>query len=70
MKILYGQTKQRELKIKGRYQEMEQQFCGVLKMKALNTKLLVLLAVIIVFSYNLFVICKQTLKLVKIYDKL
>ena len=65
MKILYGQTKQRELKIKGRYQEMEQQFCGVLKMKALNTKLLVLLAIVIVI-----VICKQTLKLIKIYDKL
>ena len=39
MKILHSQTKQRESKAKGRYQEMEQQFCGVLEMKALNPKL-------------------------------
>ena len=39
MKILYSETKQRERKTKGRYQEMEQQFRGVLKMKALDTKL-------------------------------
>ena len=38
-KILYSLTKQRVWKIKDRYQGVKQQFCGVFKMKALNTKL-------------------------------